>query len=98
MIIYIYVKSCFVEYRKLLLLFLKEVFIFLTPPLPSPSKKTGFSDSILIKIAFQMLYMCTYLLYLKKKKKITNLFAGLSQISAEVESLEAPLPHPSFYS
>ena len=98
MIIYIYVKSCFVEYRKLLLLFLKEVFIFLTPPLPSPSKKTGFSDSILIKIALQMLYMCTYLLYLKKKKKITNLFAGLSQISAEVESLEAPLPHPSFYS
>ena len=44
-----------------------------------------------------MLYMCTYLLYLKKKKN-TNLFAGLSQISAEVESLEAPLPHPSFYS
>ena len=38
MIIYIYVKSCFVEYRKLLLLFLKEVFFFDSSP-PFPLKK-----------------------------------------------------------
>lgn len=93
MIICIYIKSCFVEYRKLLLLFLKVKFFYdSSPPVPL-KKKYGFSDSILIKIALQR-YIRVSLFALLKKQKNTNLFAGLSQISAEVESLEAPLAPP----
>ena len=69
----------------------KFFFFWLLPSLP-PQKKTGFSDSILIKIALQMLYMCTYLLYLKKKKKYKPICWTVPNISRSGKSWSSPAP------